>query len=410
MSKESKIGALLVLLVVLLFIFAPSSETRDSRIFANQYRLIFRDTPGLEENYDVKMAGVDIGYVKEIDFCTPEDKERFGRDANIVVTIATDFSTRIPEDSSASVLTVSSSLLWLEITPGLSDKVLENGSCVRLRTPLASSYNSALVESPFKDLNKQTLALRTLMSAQGFSRKVLDLASNMRFYSNELRIASKDAHHQLGQMYSKLDQEEKALAAQLDRLDTQLNQAGATLQKTSAALKDKTADLSAQAAGYEVKLGQMSALAVSETERFKVLTDSMETKMEAKCSPQLVERLHKASRKLKNLAQVAEDLHYMTQEPTTQQALKDAAHKYRLQSEQIDKLVRKVEAFIPGDAPQDSGAAPSTAPDGASAAAATPARVAPTAATAPGSAAPLDSSSGEAQPNAQPRVEPTPAL
>ena len=51
MSKESKIGALLVLMVVLLFIFAPSSETRDSRIFANQYRLIFKETPGLEENY-----------------------------------------------------------------------------------------------------------------------------------------------------------------------------------------------------------------------------------------------------------------------------------------------------------------------------------------------------------------------
>ncbi len=102
MSKESKIGALLVLMIVLLFIFAPSSETRDSRIFANQYRLIFKETPGLEENYDVKMAGVDIGYVKEIDFCTAEDKERFGPDANIAVTVATDFSARIPEDSSGN--------------------------------------------------------------------------------------------------------------------------------------------------------------------------------------------------------------------------------------------------------------------------------------------------------------------
>lgn len=376
MSKESKIGALLVLMVVLLFIFAPSSETRDSRIFANQYRLIFKETPGLEENYDVKMAGVDIGYVKNIDFCTEEDKERFGRDANIAVTIATDFSTSIPEDSSASVLEVSSTLLWLEITPGISDKFLQSGSCVRLRTPLASSasYESALLGSPFKDLNKQTLAVRTLMTAEGFSRSILDTASNLRFYSNELRIASKDSHRQLKQIYSKLDEEEKAIAMQLDRLDTQLSQAGANLQKTSTALKEQTANLADTASGYEVKLGQMSALAVSETERFKALTDNVETKMTAKCSPELLERLHKASRKLKNFAQIAEDLHYMTQEPATQQALKEAAHKYRLQSEQIDKLVRKIERFVPGSSSGDDNAAPpsihvpvepmSAAPDG----------------------------------------------
>lgn len=393
MSKESKIGALLVLLVVLLFIFAPSSETRDSRIFANQYRLIFKETPGLEENYDVKMAGVDIGYVKEIDFCTAEDKERFGQDANIAVTVATDFSARIPEDSSASILEVSTSLLWLEITPGISDTFLESGSCVRLRTPLSSStsYDSALAGSPFKELNKQTLAVRTLMTAKGFSRKILDLASNLRFYSNELRIASKDAHSQLGQMHSKINEEEKAIAMQLDRLDTQLSQAGQNLQKTSASLKDQTAKLSDTASDYELKLRQMSALAVSETERFKALTDSAEAKMNAKCSPELLERLHKASRKLKSFAQIAEDLHYMTQEPATQQALKDAAHKYRLQSEQIDKLIRKVESFVPGDSPQDSAA---------SATASTPTVSAP---VAPTPAAPVDSVD-KAQPEAAPAL------
>lgn len=393
MSKESKIGALLVLLVVLLFIFAPSSETRDSRIFANQYRLIFKETPGLEENYDVKMAGVDIGYVKNIDFCTAEDKERFGQDANIAVTVATDFSARIPEDSSASVLEASTSLLWLEITPGISEVFLESGSCVRLRTPLSSSasYDSALAGSPFKDLNKQTLAVRTLMTAKGFSRKILDLASNLRFYSNELRIASKDAHSQLGQMRSKINEEEKAVSMQLDRLDTQLSQAGQNLQKTSASLKGQTAQLSDTASEYELKLRQMSALAVSETERFKALTDSAEAKMNAKCSPELLERLHKASRKLKSFAQIAEDLHYMTQEPTTQQALKDAAHKYRLQSEQIDKLIRKVEGFVPGDAPQDGAA---------SATASTPAVAAP---VAPTPAAPVDSV-GKAQPEVAPAL------
>ncbi len=402
MSKESKIGALLVLMVVLLFIFAPSSETRDSRIFANQYRLIFKETPGLEENYDVKMAGVDIGYVKEIDFCTAEDKERFGPDANIAVTVATDFSARIPEDSSASVLEASTSLLWLEITPGISDTFLESGSCVRLRTPLSSaaSYDSALAGSPFKDLNKQTLAVRTLMTAKGFSRKILDLASNLRFYSNELRIASKDAHSQLGQMHSKLDEEEKAISMQLDRLDRQLSQAGVNLQNTSAALKAQSAQLSGTVSDYETKLQQMSALAVSETERFKALSASAESKMKAKCSPELVERLHKASRKLKSFAQIAEDLHYMTQEPTTQQALKDAAHKYRLQSEQIDKLVRKVESFVPGDAPQDSAASAATAAPAASASAA------PTSeSTSAAPAAPTDSVL-----EAQPEAAPTPAL
>ena len=135
----------------------------------------------------------------------------------------------------------------------------------------------------------------------------------------------------------------------------------------------------------------MSALAVSETERFKALTDSAEAKMNAKCSPELLERLHKASRKLKSFAQIAEDLHYMTQEPATQQALKDAAHKYRLQSEQIDKLIRKVESFVPGDAPQDSAA---------SATASTPTVSAP---VVPTPAAPVDSVD-KVQPEAAPAL------
>ena len=79
----------------------------------------------------------------------------------------------------------------------------------------------------------------------------------------------------------------------------------------------------------------------------------------------------------------------MTQEPTTQQALKDAAHKYRLQSEQIDKLIRKVEGFVPGDAPQDSAASATTSTPTA------PKPVAPT------PAAPVDSV-GKAQPEVAP--------
>ncbi|MGM9998960.1 MAG: MlaD family protein [Candidatus Bruticola sp.] len=354
MSKESKIGAILVLLVILLFIFAPSSETRDSRIFSNSYTLIFSETPGLELNYDVKMAGVDIGYVKEIDFCTDEDRKQFGNDAHIAVTIATDFAARIPEDSSANILEVSSSLLWLEITPGLSDNVLASGSCVRLRSSPASSYNSVMSASPFEELNKKTFDLRRMMTSGDFSRKILDLASNMRFYSNELRLASKGAHNQLESMHDKLNAEEKAIAMQLDRLDRQLGQAGISLRKASSSFKEQSRLLDSKVGQYDRQLRRLSEVSLQETERFKILSRQAEAKMTEKCSPDLTERLHKASRKLKSYAQIAEDLHYITQEPSTQQALKDTAHNYRLQSEQLEKLVRKIENFVPGSALPES--------------------------------------------------------
>ncbi|MGM9992768.1 MAG: MlaD family protein [Candidatus Bruticola sp.] len=348
MSKESKIGAVLVLLVILLFIFAPSSETRDSSIFSNNYTLIFNETPGLELNYDVKMAGVDIGYVKEIDFCTDEERKLFGDDAHIAVTIATDFTVKIPEDSSANILEVSSSLLWLEISPGLSEKCLENGSRVRLRSSPVSSYSGSMSGSPFSELNEKTLDLRRMMTSGDFSRKILDLASNMRFFSNELRLVSKGAHHQMESIHTKLDAEEQAIAMQLDRLDKQLSQAGASLQKASSSFKEQSRLLNSRVGQYDQQLRRLSEVALQETERFKILSQQAETKMTDKCSPELTERLHKASRKLDSYAQIAEDLRYIIQEPSTQQALKDTAHNYRLQSAQIEKLLRKIDNFVPG--------------------------------------------------------------
>ncbi len=342
MSKEAKIGAILIVLLAALFIFAPSSRTR-SGVFSNNYRLVFHETPGLEPNASVKIAGVDIGYVKNIDFCTKAEKEQFGDDANVVVSIATDFSAKIPEDSAANVLSESTSLVWLEITPGISKIMLKEDATVRLQSSPSSGLSmSALGQSPLKKINDQIASLKDEMKAKNLTLAIKDMAANSRFYSNELRLVSKDAHGKLEKLSETVDEEEKALHQQLERVNTQLTETGHILTENTKQFKEKSITINNKIQNLDDKLYKLGNLAASESERFKALSASVETKTKKTCNPELIAKLHKASRKLKDYAQIAEDLHYMTQEPSTQQAIKDMVGKYRGQAESIDNLVRKL--------------------------------------------------------------------
>lgn len=354
MSKEAKIGAAVILGLALLFFFAPSGDGRNNGLFANRYQLVFKEVPGLEVNGNVKMAGVDIGYVTDLDFCTPQDRKIFGPDANVVVSIATDFYRDIPVDSSAGVVTVSSSLLWLEITPGISEKSLESGTKVRLRSiPSAGGGLADVQVEPLRRLQGQLREVRKLAQDKRMRNTILDMAANARFLSNELRIVSKDTNRYLALAYDSLDSYDRQIVNQLERFDLQIAQSRETLSKLTATTKSKSSQWRQQSEELNNKLHNLGQLAVAETERYRHLSAQAEERLTQVGNPQIVAKLHRAARKSREYAQIAEDLHYITSEPSTQEALKGMAAKYKDQAKSIDDLLRKIESIIPGSIPEE---------------------------------------------------------
>ncbi|MBQ7567994.1 MCE family protein, partial [bacterium] len=103
MSKEAKVGFLGILGLVLFFIAVPSSSTRDSKLLGNTYHLIMSEGDHINEGDPVKLAGISVGTIDKINFTTPEQRQTYGDDANIIVTVNADAGVRIPVDSVVDV-------------------------------------------------------------------------------------------------------------------------------------------------------------------------------------------------------------------------------------------------------------------------------------------------------------------
>ncbi|MDR1597784.1 MAG: MlaD family protein [Holosporales bacterium] len=83
------------------------------------YKAVFESVDGISLNSDVKIGGVCVGAVSAIDF---DEAYR------VVVTIRVKKNVQLPDDSSVAI--TSSGLMgdkYLEIIPGASDGLLENG-------------------------------------------------------------------------------------------------------------------------------------------------------------------------------------------------------------------------------------------------------------------------------------------
>ncbi|MBQ7502532.1 MCE family protein [bacterium] len=342
MTKEAKIGAIIILAAVLLFLLAPSSRTRDSSLLSDKYNLIFVKAPGLQEGSSVKMAGVSIGEVEAIDFCTAKEREQFGEDAFLIIRIVTDFHTKIPEDSSASALRASTGGSWLEITPGISKKNLQKNCTVRLLAPFAGIDLQKSALSSMKSFRENANSLCKMIIEARDNRTMWDLASNSRFYSNEIRIASRNSHQFIMQTQQKINEGGKNAEMEIKRLDVQLIQIGTKLKQIAETLNDKSKGWEEKSEEVRLKADKLARLAADETERFKNISLKIENKTESVCNPALKEKLAKAAKKLDSYAEMAEDLHYITKEPETQEAIKQMIVNYKNQSEEIKNMLDKL--------------------------------------------------------------------
>jgi len=347
LSRQAKVGAVFLAFLALLLYLSPTLSKR-SEVLGNTYDLVFTQVNGLREGDSVKYSGVNAGQIVGIDFTDSDEKARFGEDGQVVVRIVTDFGLRIPEDSHATVQATMGGLRWVEITPGNSKQALRPGSVSRLllRPPEPDQFEAAL--SGLKELNVRTREVRTSIEDPAFRRKVKDLASNARFYSNELRQVSDRAGQQIDGVRRSLDERQQALLQQLDRVDVQVSQARRRTQELVPRVNEQIDAWEARMKDSETDIRGLIDNAIRETDRYRDLVVAADQKLAGlRLNETLRQRVTRLADKSEEIATLAEDLQMISSSPETQAELREMVARYRRQAEELRRNLERWEKAIP---------------------------------------------------------------
>lgn len=331
-----------------LLLYLSPSLSKGSAVLGTPYDLVFAQVNGLREGDSVKYSGVNAGRIVRIDFTDARQRANFGADGQVVVRIVTDFGLRIPKDSQASVETTMGGLRWVEITPGNSKEALQPGSVSRLllRPSEQNQFEAAL--SGMKELNQRTREVRASIEDPNFRREVKDLASNARFYSNELRDVSTRARSQIETTERAMDQRERAILRQLDRVDVQVDLARRRTEELVPRVNEQITSWEARMKDSEVQIRGMIDTAIRETERYRDLVNQAEQKFGgARLDETVRQRIEKLADKTEEIATLAEDLHMVSSDPETQKELREMVARYRRQAEELRRNLERWDKAIP---------------------------------------------------------------
>ena len=158
-ARDVMVGtfATLALLVLAVAVMTVGGESRLFRGVA--YRVSFPNTDGLRAGSPVRMAGVEVGSVREVRL--PTDPASAGID--VVLSVGKPYAARVREDSKAALryLQVLSGEKYVEITPGSPGRsVLREGSAILRNEEPEFFEQGADIAS---NINEITLSLKNIL-------------------------------------------------------------------------------------------------------------------------------------------------------------------------------------------------------------------------------------------------------
>jgi len=162
-KRDLRVGALALAALVLLAVAILTIGQRQ-QVFVRhtRYQTSFANVTGLQTGAAVRLSGVDVGFVEEIELSTDADQTRI----TVRFSVDADYTERIREDSEVSIKTIG--LLgdkYLEVRAGspASPRVLEGGR-VRGRDPAEVAEFVASGEDLIENLISISASLKVILN------------------------------------------------------------------------------------------------------------------------------------------------------------------------------------------------------------------------------------------------------
>lgn len=198
LNPAAKVGIVTVV-AGLLFLLSISQIGRFGRQDGDEYRVIFESVGGLQERSPVYLAGVPIGYIKNLELAENNKVQatvKLTRD-DVELYRARDLET--DPKGMYYVYTITGNLLgdrWMEIKPGpveLGEQPLANGSLVHGETPVTIDDLAREGYEVMGELRQSVNALNGLVADEKFQGDIKLTVENFREISGNLKGVSADA-------------------------------------------------------------------------------------------------------------------------------------------------------------------------------------------------------------------------
>lgn len=198
LNPAAKVGIVTVV-AALLFLLSVSQIGRFGRQDGDEYRIMFESVGGLQERSPVYLAGVPIGYVKNLELAENNQVQTTIKVTRDDVEL---YRARDPEtdaDGTYYVYTITGNLLgdrWMEIKPGPvnpGEETLANGARVSGETPVTLDDLAREGYEVMGELRQSVDALNGLVADEKFQSDIKLTVENFREISGNLKGVSADA-------------------------------------------------------------------------------------------------------------------------------------------------------------------------------------------------------------------------
>ncbi|MCA9792197.1 MAG: MCE family protein [Candidatus Eremiobacteraeota bacterium] len=342
------VTAFILLLVVVSQIGRVGGES------GTEYRVLFESVGGLQVRAPVHLAGVRIGYVKDLELVDSNNNQV---KATILVTRKNVnlYRSRQPDEPVGSyyVYTITGNLLgdkWIEIKPGsvpAEEEPLPEGGQVIGESPVTLDDLAREGNEVMSEFRQSVNALNQLVADEKFQGDIKLTMGNFREISENLKGASADAKVLVAGLNSRVERLGDSLELVMAHVDdtvlafqSDARVVGQDLRTVSSGVRDVV----------DKNRGNIDTIVMNLRETSISLKKAMRTVEELADNEELKDDVVAAADNLRRTSEeiqgIASDIRSITSDPEVQGDLRDTIHNAKEASASAKRVMGRVEGVV----------------------------------------------------------------
>lgn len=343
LSAATRVGMLTVVAFILLgLVFLEIGKVGPES--GTTYHVIFDDVQGIQVRAAVRLSGVRIGYVSDIQL-NSQNKV----DMSIQVTRP---NVKL-YSSDYFVYTIASSLLgdkWLDIKPGVVPEGVDpisSDEMIMGTTPISLEELAKEGSDIMNELRSSISALNEIIGDDTFKRDIKETVGNVKEISSNLKDASGDVRLLMEEVRQRVNKISSTMEQVADNTSATVAQLRSDAQEIGSHLKSTTSTVNNLVQGNTGNINEIVDNLRAMSESLKNTASVVENLSRDPAVRQDVLDIASNIRKVsEEVAGIAGDVHNITKDPEVQEDIKVTVHNVREASGSAKRIVNKFEKAV----------------------------------------------------------------